>query len=171
MKQFNFKKRNLFSGPHLLGSLLLLAGLFALISPTFLESGSSIERILAVGIGAVLVGLLIVSSYSGTLIDSTQKRFKEYFSFLGYRFGEWNALPEIVKIKVISTSYMSSNTPNGIHPTLSGKVTDYKTLVYSDAPKPILSFRYSKMSKAVKHAGCLASDLKVELDLSIPEKE
>lgn len=134
-----------------------------------MESGSSMERILAVGIGAVFLGLLIVTSYSGTLIDQTQKRFKEYYSIGGYRFGDWDTLPEIVKIKVISTSYMSTNTPNGVSPTLSGKVTDYKTLVYSEAPKPILSFEYSNGNKAVKQAKQLATDLNVELDISIPE--
>ncbi|MEM8940156.1 MAG: hypothetical protein AAGC64_12490 [Bacteroidota bacterium] len=170
MKKFNFKKRNLLSGPHLLGTLLIFAGLFVLVSPTFLKSGTSRERILAVGIGAVIVGLLVVSSFGGTLIDCTQRRFKEYLSIGGYRFGEWMVLPDILKIKVISTSYISSNTPNGISPTLSRKVTDFKTLIYSNSSKPILSFKYSSMDKAVEHAKRLAADLDADLVLNIPEK-
>jgi hypothetical protein len=69
MNKFNFKKRNLISGPHLLGPVLIIAGLFALVSPEFLKSGSSMEKILGVGVGAIIIGLGIISSYSGTLID------------------------------------------------------------------------------------------------------
>ena len=170
MNNFDFKKRNLFSGPHLFGTLLVIAGLFALISPAFLQSGSSMDRILAVGIGAIVVGLLVVSSYSGTLIDFDQNRFKEYVSVIGYKFGEWSALPDIAKVKVISTTYLSTNTPNGVSPTLSGKVTDYKTLVYTDSPKPFLSFVYSKRDKAINQARDLAHSLKVDLILDIPEE-
>lgn len=170
MKNFNFKKRNLVSGPHLLGTLLIIAGLFALSSPLFFKSGSSIARVLAVGIGSIIAGLLILSSYDGTLIDLTQKRFKEYSSIGGYKFGEWVALPDILKIKVTTTSYISSNTPNGISPTLSGKVTHFKTLVYSTSSKPVCSFKYSNRDKAVKHARRLADDLNAYLILNIPEK-
>ncbi|GGF26781.1 hypothetical protein GCM10011339_13630 [Echinicola rosea] len=127
------------------------------------------ERVFAVGTGAIIVGLLIITSFSGTLIDFTQNRFKEYQSVVGYKFGEWTTLPEIIKVKVISNSYISSNTPNGISPTLSGKVTKFKTLVYSNSSKPILSFEYSTMNKAVKHAKRLAAKFNADLDLGIPE--
>ncbi|MGB3180755.1 MAG: hypothetical protein WBB45_05160 [Cyclobacteriaceae bacterium] len=168
MKIVNFRKRNLVSGPHLLGMLLIAAGLFALASPAFLESESSTERVLAVGAGAIIIGLLIVSFYSGTLIDISQRRYKEYVSIGEYKFGEWMALPEISKIRVISKSYVSGNTPNGISPTLSGKVTDFKTLIYSNSPEPLLSFEYSNKDKAVKQAKRLATDLHADLVLDIP---
>ncbi len=168
MKDFNFKKRKLFSGPHLLGTLLIIAGSFALVSPVFLKSGSSLERVLVVGIGAIIIGLLIAASYGGTLIDFTQKRFKEYVYIGGYKSGEWIALPDISKIKVISASYLSTNMPNGISPTLSVKVTDFKILIYSNSHKPVFSFKYSNMDKAVKHAKRLAADLNADLDLDIP---
>ena len=167
MNRINFKNRDLISGPHLLGTLLIFAGLFALISPTFLEGGSSIERVLAVGIGAIIVGLFIITSYSGTLIDFTQNRFKAYQSVVGYQFGEWTTLPEIIKVKVISTSYISSNTSNGISPTLSGKVSEFKILVYSKTAVPVLSFVFSNEDKAVKYAKDLASNLNAELVLNI----
>jgi hypothetical protein len=171
MNHFNFKNRNLSSGPHLLGILLIIAGLFALISPAFLKSAYSLERVLAVGIGALIVGIIIISSYDGTLIDFTRKRFKEYFSIGGYKFGKWLALPDILKIKVISTSYLSSNTPNGISPTLSGKVTDYKTVIYSNSSIPVFSFKYSTLDNAVTHARRLAADLNADLVLDVPEKD
>lgn len=171
MKNFNYRNRNLVSGPHLLGTLLIIAGLFNIVSPTFLESDSSIERVLTVGIGAVVAGLIIISSYKGTLIDFTRKRYKEYLSIGGYKLGEWVALPDILKIKVISTTYVSSNTPNGISPTISGKVTDFKTIIYSTSAKCVFSFTYSNMDKAVKHARRLAADLNADLVLLIPNQE
>lgn len=171
MKNFNFKNRNLVSGPHLLGTLLVLAGVFALASPTFLKSGSSLERVLVVGIGAIMIGLLIISSYNGTQIDFKRKRFREYFSVGGYKFGEWIALPDILKIKVISNSFLSSNTSNGISPTLSGKVTRYHTFIYSNSSEPLFSFEYSKMDEAVRQAKRLAGDLNADLVLNIPEME
>lgn len=171
MNKFNFKRRNLVSGPHLLGLLLIIAGLFALVSPLFIRNESSMERVLGVGVGAILPGLVIVSSYGGTLIDCTGKRFKEYISIGGYKSGEWVTLPLISTVKVISTSYVSRNTPNGISTTFSGKVTDYKTLIYSNASNPVLSFVYSNRDKAVKQAKRLASNLNADLDLNIPERE
>ena len=171
MKNFNFKKRNLLSGPHLLGTLLIIAGVFALVSPTFLKSESSMEKVLAVGIGAIITGLLIISSYGGTLIDFTQKKLKEYLSIGGYKFGKWTALPDILKIKVILTSYISSNIPNGISPTFSGEVTDFKTLIYSNSSELVLSFKYSNKDKAVKQANRLAANLNADLVLNVPEQE
>ncbi len=129
------------------------------------------ERVFLVGIGAIAIGLFIVTSYGGTLIDLTGKRFKEYSSIGGYKVGEWMELPDIVKVKVVSATYVSSNTPNGISPTLSGKVTDFKILLYSSASKPLLSFEYSNKEKAVKHAKRLASNLHADLVLSIPGTE
>ncbi len=171
MNNFDFKRRNLVSGPHLLGSLLIIAGLFALVSPVFFKNESSVERVLGVGSGAIILGLIIISSYGGTLIDFTEKRYKEYLSIGVYKFGEWTTLPVILTVKVISTSYISTNTPNGISPSLSGKVTDFKVLMYSNASKPVLSFVYSNRDKAVRHAKSLAANLNADLILKIPERE
>ena len=127
------------------------------------------ERVVGVGVGATILGLVIISSYGGTLIDFEEKKSKEYFSIGGYKFGEWTSLPVILTVKVISTSYISTNTPNGISPTLSGKITDFKTLIYSNASKPVLSFNYSKRERAVKTAKHLASKFNADLVLHIPE--
>ena len=148
-----------------------MAGLFALVSPVFFKNESSTERVLVVGLGATILGLMVVSSYGGTFIDFSEKKFKEYLSIGGYKFGEWTTLPIVSTVKVISTSYMNTNTPNGISPTLSGKVTDFKILIYSNASKPLLLFVYSNRDKAVKHAKSLASNLNADLVLKIPNKE
>ena len=140
MKEFNFKKRNLVSGPHILGPLLIVAGLVALVSAVIFKNDVTPVRTLLVGGGAIVLGLLIINSYDGTLIDLRNKRIKTYNSIAGYKLGDWTALPDISLVKVISTSYVRTNVPNGISPTFSGKVTDFKILLYSDDTKPTLAF-------------------------------
>ncbi|TFV94196.1 hypothetical protein E4S40_09150 [Algoriphagus kandeliae] len=166
MKTFNYQNRNLFSGPHLLGLILVLVGIFVLISPSFLESGSSLEKVITVGVATLIIGLIILSSYRGTLLDFSKNRYKNYFSILGFRFGEWNLLPQISKIEVLPYSYKSQNVPNGISPTLSGKVNSFKVILHSNSYQRIFSFDYSNLNKAVKKANQIASDS--NSDLIIP---
>lgn len=170
MSHFNFKKRNLFSGPHFVGMIIILAGVFALASPAFLESGSSLEKTIITGLGAVVVGSMIVSSYDGTLIDFSGKKVKEYFSFCGYKFGKWTSMPRVLKVKVVSTSSKGSNLPNGISPTLSWKVTHFTTLLYSDNPGPDFSFTYASKDKAIAGAQHLADHLNADLELNVREE-
>ncbi|MEQ8415584.1 MAG: hypothetical protein RIB71_14000 [Imperialibacter sp.] len=170
MSQFDFKKRSLLSGPHLLGSLMILAGVFALISPMLMESGSSLEKTLVVGVGAVVIGLTIASSYSGTLIHFSENKIKHYTSILGYKFGGWVELPAIARVTVTSTKYRTTNTSNGISPTLSGEVTDYRVLLYTNNAKPAFSFAYPKRSIAIDAAKRLADGLYVDLVMRLPEE-
>lgn len=167
MNQFDYKKRNLASGPHLLGVLLIFAGLLALVSLVFFKEESDLERTLGVGLGAIIIGVLIVFSYSGTSFDFIEKRFREYTSIGGYKIGEWEALPAITTVQVISSTYKVTNIPNGISPTLTRKVTDSKVLLFSNAPQANFSFVYSSKQKAMKHAGSLATLLNAELELHI----
>ncbi len=170
MNTFRFKRRNLISGPHLLGSLLIMAGLVVLISPVFFSTEDPLGRVFAVGVGAILLGLVIVSSYRGTLIDFSRKRTKDYYSICGFKFGDWTALPDILTVEVISAHKRISNTPNGISPTLSGKVIEFQTLLYSTAFQPHLSFVYTNRREAVKQAGRLAAGLNANMVLRIPER-
>ncbi|MDF9797311.1 hypothetical protein OKW21_002574 [Catalinimonas alkaloidigena] len=128
-------------------------------------------RVLGLGIGALGLGLAIVSSYSGTLIDFSGKRYREYTSISGFKFGEWTTLPLINTVKVVSISFMHTNNPNGISPTFSGKVTDFRLVLYSNASEPILSFVYTKRAKAVQHARNLATGLNADLVIDIPDRE
>ena len=168
MNYFNYKRRNLFSGPHLLGPLLILAGLIALLSPLFIIQGNSIIREVSVGTGALILALAIITSFGGTLIDYSEKRFRDYISICGFKFGEWTSLPFILKITVVPISYMSQNTPNGISPTLSGKVSEFRTLIYSHDSNPVFTFIYRE--KAFKQANNLASNLNASLVIYIAEE-
>ncbi len=170
MNKYNFKRRDLASGPYLLGLLLIMAGLFALVSPLIFEVEISTTRVLVVGGGAIAIGVLLSTTYKGTLIDLSGKRVKEYQSVCGYSFGEWRVLPDILTVKVISATYVSTNIANGISPTLSMKLTDFMTYLYSDASQPVLSFVYSNREKAVSHAKLLADSLNAKLVLHIREE-
>jgi hypothetical protein len=97
------------------------------------------------------------------LIDFSSRRFKEYRSVSGVKSGEWLPLPCILTVKVTENSYLSTNTPNGISPTLSGKVTVFKMLVYSDDTETMLSFEYASRKKALRDARRLASGLGADL--------
>jgi hypothetical protein len=170
MNSFKYKNRNLLSGPHFIGSLFIIAGLFALTSPVFFNIETSIERVIGVGVGALIFGLFLTTTYSGTIIDFSKKRYKQYWTIAGYKTGEWTTLPTIIKVKVISSSRIETNNPNGISPTLSGKVTDFKVLLCSNSSKPSLSFVYSKKEKSMKDAKILASHLNAELILAISKE-
>jgi hypothetical protein len=171
MATLNYKKRSLTSGTHLLGSICIIAGLFVLVSPLLFDKENPVEKILGVGIGAITIGLAIVSSYGGTQFNFTEKSYKEYSSICGFKIGEWTKLPEVTTVKLITKNYISINTPNGISPTFSGKVTDYKLLIFSHSTIPEFSFVYTKKNKAVKHAKTLADHLGAELEIDMIEGE
>lgn len=167
MNIFNYKRRKLFSGPHFIGLLLVIAGVIALLSPIFFNIENYADRALGVGIGTVLLGLFIITSYSGTMIDFAGKRFKEYTAIAGFKYGNWKNLPPIKVVKVISNSYLRSNIPNGISPTLSLKVTDFKVVFYSNTSKLMFSFVYSNQDKAIKTAKHFTAKLTADLVLEV----
>ena len=162
MQQFNYSRRNLASGFHLLGVLLILGGVFAILSPLFISSGSSIEKIRFVGGTFIIVGFIITQVYTGIQLDSSQKRIREYISMLGIRFGQWEHLPVISSIKWKEINRTSSNTPNGVSPTLSGNITFYKVILYGEDAKPVYSFDYNKKDIAKEKVHELESILKIK---------
>lgn len=163
MNYFNFKRRKLTSGPHIIGMLLIVAGSINLVSPVLLNNETAIEKVLAIGLGALILGLIIVLSYSGTLINFATMKAMKYTSVVGFRFGEWEELPSIENINVITKRYRSTNTSNGISPTLSAKVTDFRVYLHSNNVRPELSFIYSNKEEAVNQAQHLASNLNAKL--------
>ena len=176
MKKYNFKYKSLsIDGPysngfHLLGLILLPVGVFLLIAPVFIEGLESLERSLFVGIGALVLGLIILSTYGGVMVSFQDRKIKEYYSFCGYKTGEWLPLPEQMSTELRSFSYKSTNTPNGISPTLSGKITEYRTFLYSgDSVDPVVYLRYTNQAQAIREAKLLSTHL--EADLTIPFAE
>ncbi|WPP50813.1 hypothetical protein [Catalinimonas niigatensis] len=167
MKNFDYKRRKLFSiGPHLIGLLFITAGLFAIASPVIFKSEIEPEKAILVGAAAITIGLMVVTSYSGTTFNFEEKKVKEYTSFCSYKIGEWSSLPDILLVKVVSHSYHATNTPNGISPTFSGYVNVYKVLLYANHPTPEFSFLYASNAQAMKEAKLLATHLHAELEIS-----
>lgn len=159
MEKFNFKRRRLYSGTHLLGLIVIAAGLFSVVSPTVFRSNTSLEKSFVVGAIAIILGFILVSSYGGTRIDFNKKMVKDYYAVLGYQVGEWAGLPTIKKVAVVTINYKATNTRNGVSPTWSGTVTEHKVLLYSGSPTPEFSFSYSAKEPALEAAKLLAARL------------
>lgn len=155
MNSYQHKKRELFSGPHLLGMLFLLGGTFSLVSSWFIENTES-DRSLYIGIGGISFGLMVVSAYSGVIIEFKEKRVKRYNAFLGYKFGQWAELPEITSVQLVTDRYEATNMANGISPTLSAEVTDYVAFLCNAAGEPALSMVYTKEEKAIRDVTAIA---------------
>ncbi|MCC2546671.1 hypothetical protein LJY25_09480 [Hymenobacter sp. BT175] len=85
----------------LAGFALMVTGGLAMLSSLvgLLSSGVTFLRLLA-GPSVVLVGFLMVSSYEGITLDARTKRYRVYQWILGFRHGEWQALPNVVRVTV-----------------------------------------------------------------------
>ncbi len=139
--------------------------MLSIASPLFMNSSGTLEKAVIVGVVAITIGLLVVSSYGGTLIDFKGKKVKEYTSFMGYKFGQWSALPVITRVVVISGTSKVSNTPNGISPTWSGEETNYKVLLYTDTSSAVHSFLFSNKDRAISDGRHLAANLNAAFEL------
>lgn len=149
---------------YVLGLLLGPIGLFFLIAPVFINEFETLD----IGIVCLVAGLLISLTYSGVTISFNERKIREYYSYCGFKRGEWVGLPEQIVVQLRSDSYVSTNTANGISPTLSGKVQEYITSLYqADDEKPIVSFRYTGKQEALKEAGLLAEQLGAGLEIHL----
>jgi len=149
LDQFNYKNESFgINGSSVLGIILIGAGLIVLLVPLVIEVNTDSQKIWIVGGGALVVGMLIVSIYSGTLIDFRRNEFKEYQSIFWFKIGEWQQLPKIEHAELILHSYRSTNTPNGISPTLSREVTVYKCVLLANGTK-FLALDFTREKYAV----------------------
>ncbi|MEM6526564.1 MAG: hypothetical protein AAF693_22420 [Bacteroidota bacterium] len=159
MKHYNFKSRSFNSGPHFLGLILIFCGLFVLLTPYLFKTEVPIETVFWLSGGSLFIGTCIVSYYQGTLINFADKRFKEYTSFLGYKFGEWHALPTLSGIKFTSKKQRITNTVNGVSPTLSGDIVFYYIVLLGHQEEPNLTFTFTNKKKAHRHQKWLEKGL------------
>ena len=138
-----------------------MAGLFVILSPYLTGSNIPHQKVWIIGGGASFIGLVLTQSFSGILIDPASNRMKEYFSFLGFKTGEWQQLPKITQIKILKTTREFTNTPNGISPTLSGRFSVYSVHLINDDLETAVKLDYSKKQKAVSKANELAARFNV----------
>ncbi len=148
MKYFNYKKRTLWNGSNLTGIVLLSMGLIIWVSSFFIGKETDSFKLYMI-VGTILsLGFLSLSTYSGTLIDFDRSLFKEYQSILWFKLGQWQKLPKIEHAELILHSYRSTNTPNGISPTLSREVTIYKCVLLANGTK-FLALDFTREKDAV----------------------
>lgn len=166
MSLYNYKKRDLFSGPHFLGLLLMLAGLLAFLSPYLFSIGVSARQAHYTGLITFLIGLSIVSFYEGIMFDFAGKRYREYYTILGLKLGQWSALPTITNLEVVSKTKRVSNTPNGISPTLSGNIKEFYVLLLDDQQTPRFKMKFVKQNAAETCARQISTGLNLITDYS-----
>lgn len=135
-------------GPRLLGLILIAAGALVLIVPFFVVVGTDPQKIGLVGGGALIIGLIMVSIYSGTLLDFDKRRYKEYQCIFWIKLGTWQELPTIERAELLLHSYRNKNTPNGITPTLVQDVTIYKCVLLANGTK-FIALDFAKEKDAV----------------------
>lgn len=164
MNDLNYKRGNLFTGPRFLGLLFLLAGVALLVIPSFIEDLEVTSRTLWIGISTIVFGLFVISTQSGTFISFDELRLKEYTLIFGFKVGEWVNISDVSHLRLAEESYTSSNTPNGISPTLSHKVTKHNILMYDTDQRLIHSIEYNEKDIALAHSKLISTQLNVRLD-------
>ncbi len=147
-----------------MGLIAIATGLFTVVSPLIIEDGNSTEKALLIGGLAIVVGLMIVASYGGTLFDFKEARYKKYYSVSGIRVGQWTPLPEIRSIKVFPHTFKATRT-DGIHPSTGGEVVRYKMALYANQSEPVMVFENHEKDKTIKEAEILSQQLKTTLEI------
>jgi len=133
--------------PNLLGLMLFAVGMLAFCSLFFVEE-SAFSKTIWVGLGACLIGIMLMTISSGIALDPKTNRYRHYDSILGFTSGQWETLPPIERMEMVQHSYTSQNTPNGISPTFSSKNLIYKVVLIS-AEKVELTLDFNHEMEAV----------------------
>ncbi|MDN3203926.1 hypothetical protein [Algoriphagus sediminis] len=158
MKFFEYKNYHFWSdGLKVGGAVLVLGGSIVLIAPFLFPVEQSVKSI-ALGAGAISIGVILLGSYSGILFDFSNKRWKHYQRWAGISFGDWEPIPEVKKLDMIHHEVERSNIPNGIHPTITSRYKSYKCVIFMEGQQPlVLDFRNEK--KAIKAMELFSDEL------------
>ncbi|MEB2783442.1 hypothetical protein [Algoriphagus persicinus] len=158
MPHFIHKNQSHWSGFHLIGVLLISIALIIWVTSYLFDNKTDpLTLYLIVGI-SFLLGLLSLSTFTGTLIDFEGNKFKEYQSIFWIKFGEWQELAKIEQVELILHSFRRTNTPNGISPTLSREITIYKCVLVAGGTK-FISLDFVSEKEAIKALQTLKSGL------------
>lgn len=136
-------------------------GLIVLAVPFLMEVVTPIYKVIMVGGGAVIIGVIMISISEGTLIDFDANQFKSYQSILWIKFGEWQSLPPIENAELIHYTFAESNLPNGISPTISWNTTVYKCVLISGGKK-FMVFDSSKEKDAIEALDKIRTGIKIQ---------
>gem|GEM_PF-5756391 len=142
----------------------MVAGLLALSCAWLVELEIPVSRAIAVGAIFLVIGFTMFTTYAGTQINTTDPSFRQYRALVGIKRGEWEPLHAVSSIQLLTTEQSFQTLPDGIHPSLSGKVKEYIVLVLGDHDQEvILQLNYQRKSRAKKVAQQLAEQLNVAL--------
>ncbi|MEB2773941.1 hypothetical protein SYJ56_01395 [Algoriphagus sp. D3-2-R+10] len=158
MPQFIHKNQSHWSGFHLIGVLLISIALIIWVTSYLIDNKTDpLTLYTIIGI-SFLLGLLSLSTFTGTLIDFEGNKFKEYQSIFWIKFGEWQELAKIEHAELILHSFRRTNIPNGISPTLSREITIYKCVLVAGGTK-FISLDFAREKEAIKALQALKSGL------------
>ncbi|MEM9856576.1 MAG: hypothetical protein AAF843_04450 [Bacteroidota bacterium] len=163
MPNFNYNTRDLSSGIHLLGVILIFSSLFVLLTPHLFEYTVSLSSVYWLSGVSFLIGICIISTYSGTIIHLRDRKIKEYSAFMGFQFGKWQALPTLSHVRHTTQKRKVTNFTNGVSPTLSGNVTFHYIILLNIENEPVYTFSFSKEKKALKKLNQLAEGLNLKV--------
>ncbi|MDX5340305.1 MAG: hypothetical protein LPK25_14855 [Cyclobacteriaceae bacterium] len=148
MHLFHHSSRDKNNGYLLAGIVLLIMSLTVIVIPFFQEVETPFFKLLLVGGIPFLLGLGLISTFSGTLIDLGKKKIKRYQSIFWVKTGKWEPLPRINHAELIHHTYQHRNLPNGISPTISSEITTYKCVLKLEGNE-LLVFDYAKEKDAI----------------------
>lgn len=149
------------NGTKTAGKVVILMGLIVLAVSFLIEVKTPIYKVLLVGGGAVIIGVLMISISEGTLIDFEANKFKAYQSILWIKFGEWQILPPIQNAELIHYTFTETNFPNGISPTISWNTTVYKCVLLTGGEK-FLVFDYLKEKDGIVALNKIRMGIKIQ---------
>jgi len=159
VKTFDYKNFSFWSdGFKVGGAVLVLGGSIVLIAPYLFPVEQSVKSI-ALGAGAISIGLILLSSYSGIFFNFSNKRWKHYQRWAGISFGDWEPIPEVKKLDMIHHEVERSNIPNGIHPTITSRYKSYKCVIFIEGKEPLV-LEYTKRKKASRAMELLSEGLR-----------
>ena len=153
---FETKTTNVFGVAGNFWLLFMVIAVIFWLCPFFDAQQNSLLKTTALGAVAFLVGLLLRFSYHGVEIDDAKKRVREYTSFLGFKTGDWEPLPNVKKLHFASFNSSSWNTSNGISSTFRSTSILYKITLVSDTPQSHYSISLTDRKQALKNVQALA---------------
>lgn len=161
---YNRKSGYVFGGASSFWFVFVAMGLSIWLSPLYVEQEHSLARTLLTGLIPLLLGFFLRFTYYGTQIDYDKKKIKAYTAVLGYKTGDWNALPHFKKLRFTSNSINSRNTPNGISPTLRHTGIVYSIALFSNAATPDYVIKTENKAEALQDAKVLSDMLQLKIE-------
>lgn len=143
--------------------------LLALIALTFLFNGGFIGASVA-----FLLGVLLVFSYQGIIIDLSGKRYMKYDRFLNVRLGSWKTLSKPSYVTIVRITLSSSRTAPSpiVAPEDKKGVRAFKVNLVVEGDERYISICHGPLEKMTREALRLGRHMQIRvLDYTTHEKK